>query len=354
MGQGRMPRLSSPVRGVLLGVTALMAALGFTRMWDDIERKAFDAMTVLSAPQRSVLPITIIGIDEPSFAQVGQRWPWPRSLHARLVDRLAEAGAAVIAFDIVFAEASVPAEDAAFAAAIGRAGNVVLAADHAFHETAFFRQWLRVDPLLAFTEAGALPGLATIELDADGVARQAPQGDDALWRQAIRAFQRARPGVIPGAALPEGALIRHLGAAHTFPYISYYQALNGDASIPPDFFRDQIVLIGRDVRSSPEAGAAHADMFPTPFLAGSRVLTPGVEIHATLIENAIAGMGVAPAPVLPRLRCSLRPCSLRRSPYSAGIPAGARPGCSRWARRPRPAAMGCSSCGASGCRRSPP
>ena len=49
------------------------------------------------------LPVKIIDIDDESLARFGQ-WPWPRPVIARLVERLTQAGAAVIAFDIVFAE----------------------------------------------------------------------------------------------------------------------------------------------------------------------------------------------------------------------------------------------------------
>src|SRR3990172_13379733 len=49
------------------------------------------------------VPVKIVDIDDASLARLGQ-WPWPRTLLARLVDRLAEMGAAAIAFDIVFAE----------------------------------------------------------------------------------------------------------------------------------------------------------------------------------------------------------------------------------------------------------
>lgn len=47
--------------------------------------------------------VRIIDIDEESIERLGQ-WPWPRTQIAELTDRLAEAGAAAIAFDIVFAE----------------------------------------------------------------------------------------------------------------------------------------------------------------------------------------------------------------------------------------------------------
>lgn len=48
-------------------------------------------------------PVRIIDIDEPSLARFGQ-WPWPRSLIADLTKRLMEAGAAAVAFDLVFVE----------------------------------------------------------------------------------------------------------------------------------------------------------------------------------------------------------------------------------------------------------
>ena len=48
-------------------------------------------------------PVLIVDIDEPSLKQVGQ-WPWPRTIMAQLVDKLHKAGAAVIAFDVLFSE----------------------------------------------------------------------------------------------------------------------------------------------------------------------------------------------------------------------------------------------------------
>ena len=48
-------------------------------------------------------PVRIVDIDEAALAEFGQ-WPWPRTIVARLVDKLTEKGASVIAFDVVFAE----------------------------------------------------------------------------------------------------------------------------------------------------------------------------------------------------------------------------------------------------------
>lgn len=49
-------------------------------------------------------PVRIIDIDDESIRRIGQ-WPWPRTTMAKLNDRLSEAGAAVLAYDIVFSEA---------------------------------------------------------------------------------------------------------------------------------------------------------------------------------------------------------------------------------------------------------
>lgn len=48
-------------------------------------------------------PVRIIDIDEDSIAKIGQ-WPWPRTTVARMNDRLNDAGAAVIAYDMIFSE----------------------------------------------------------------------------------------------------------------------------------------------------------------------------------------------------------------------------------------------------------
>src|SRR5580658_3608635 len=48
-------------------------------------------------------PIIVVGIDGSSIAEIG-RWPWPRTVFARLVDQLAAAGARAVAFDLLLSE----------------------------------------------------------------------------------------------------------------------------------------------------------------------------------------------------------------------------------------------------------
>lgn len=63
----------------------------------------FDSYQRIKPRPYTPLPVKIVDIDEASLQKLGQ-WPWPRTRIAELVDRLRAAGAAAIAFDVVFAE----------------------------------------------------------------------------------------------------------------------------------------------------------------------------------------------------------------------------------------------------------
>ena len=63
-------------------------------------------------PQHPDQPVLIVGIDSKSLAEYGQ-WPWPRDLLARLVHTLHAGEPLALGLDMVFAEPSAPADDAA-------------------------------------------------------------------------------------------------------------------------------------------------------------------------------------------------------------------------------------------------
>ena len=275
---------------------AIAGLASLTPAWRHVEFKLLDWMMVASAPNKSAFPITVVGIDESSFYELGLQWPWPRRLHAELIDKLVEAGAAVIVFDIVFAEPSNVADDKRMADSIRRAGNVVLAADRVYRESSSVRQWTRLDPLPAFVEAGAQIGLATVALDRDLVVRQVPESMDSIWRSVIVRLIREHPEITPNLGVSPGSLIRYVGGDHTFPYVSYHELVKPTGSIPPEFFKDQVVIIGRDVKASPDAESAQADLFATPFLASTGWLTPGAEVHANIIETMLGRSAVTHLP----------------------------------------------------------
>lgn len=71
--------------------------------------------------------IVIVKIDDETLRQIG-RWPWQRRYYAQLADRLSEAGAKRIFFDIPFYGTTNPTDDRMFAGALQRSGRAVLAA----------------------------------------------------------------------------------------------------------------------------------------------------------------------------------------------------------------------------------
>jgi adenylate cyclase len=97
VGAGRMVAL--PLLALLIGI----------RIWDPapveaVRVRTFDAFQFLE-PRSPVetRPVVVVDVDEASLRALGQ-WPWPRTRVAELCRKLIDAGAALIAFDVVFAE----------------------------------------------------------------------------------------------------------------------------------------------------------------------------------------------------------------------------------------------------------
>src|SRR5262249_38970379 len=143
----------------------------------------------------------IVAVDEPSFAEVGLQWPWPRGLHANLVKALREAGAKAIGLDVIFAEPSADkAADAALAAALGP--DVTLAGDQTVIATRQADQVMRIEPLPELLATGAKPGIASIALDNDGTLRRIPRYPDGF------AAVLARSAGVASSDIPDEALLQ--------------------------------------------------------------------------------------------------------------------------------------------------
>lgn len=106
-------RFSFPLRILpYLAVLACAALVAFdpAKVLSLARDRVFDAYQRISPrvyadPATKGLPgVLYVDIDDSSLAKLGQ-WPWPRTLLATLIDKLNAAGAKVIVFDIVFAEA---------------------------------------------------------------------------------------------------------------------------------------------------------------------------------------------------------------------------------------------------------
>jgi adenylate cyclase len=96
-----------PGPGTLVALSLLLAAIAI-RIADpapveNFRVKTFDLYQNLSPRPIGNHPVAIVDLDEKSLNEFGQ-WPWPRSLVAKLIDKLGAAGVLVVGFDTIFAE----------------------------------------------------------------------------------------------------------------------------------------------------------------------------------------------------------------------------------------------------------
>lgn len=89
--------------GLLLVMAMTMLRMNDPQPVRDLREATFDQFQKWSPRPYEDMPVKVIDIDEASLKAFGQ-WPWPRDRIALLVQRLADAGAAAIAFDILFSE----------------------------------------------------------------------------------------------------------------------------------------------------------------------------------------------------------------------------------------------------------
>ena len=273
---------------IVVATGAALLAVAPTSPWKLIEARAFDYFSTLLPPPVAADSPVIVAVDEPSFAEIGLQWPWPRSLHGRLVDALRKAGAKAIGVDIIFAEPSAdPAADAALVGTLGP--DVTLAGDETLIRTPHADQTMRVEPLPEFLAAGARAGIASIVLDSDGTLRRVPRYPDG-FAAVLAASAGATTPQVPG-----GALLQTFGPARTFPTVSYYQALSPDEFLPRNFFRGKLVIVGLSLQAAPAADAGGANSFATSFTLRSRHLVSGAEVQATIYENITRHLFIAAA-----------------------------------------------------------
>jgi adenylate cyclase len=102
----RIMRSERTLTLVLIGLVLATYYLGMPLL-DQLERNVFDIRYRLRAPLTPSEDIALVVVDDLALEKLG-RWPWPRTIYADLVNRLSQAGARVIAFDMTFLEPDTP------------------------------------------------------------------------------------------------------------------------------------------------------------------------------------------------------------------------------------------------------
>lgn len=338
-----------------------LAHLAIPGLFDRFSLFAFDIYQ-RAAPREALddTPVLIVDIDERSLKEIGQ-WPWPRTVVAQMLDKLREAGAAVVAFDVLFSEpdrtspqallalltargasaeearrllSKMPEPDAQLAEAMTRAevvtgfnlvqgddgGKPVAKSSFAIVGEAGADPYVFVEDfagavaaLPEFQNAAKGNGFVNQISDWDNVVRRVPlllrlggKPVPSLAAEAMRVGLGARPTFIVryagaqmersfgentglnavqlqipalGRALPvptdrAGQVTLHYARPDQRRYVSAADILSG--KFDPARVADRLVLVGA-------SAAGLNDLKATPIAPN----TPGVEVHAQLIEQIL-------------------------------------------------------------------
>jgi CHASE2 domain-containing sensor protein len=226
--------------------------------------------------------VAVVAIDDATFSDLGEQWPFPRSLHARAIDRLTAAGAKTIVYDVQFTEPTRPREDLALLDAVARAGGVVLATTET--DGRGRTNVLGGDENLA--DARAKAAAANLVTEAGGLVRRFPYSVGGLRSIAVTTAAQVAGEPPDGAGFAAGgAWIDYSGPPGTVPTVSFSDVVRGRADTR--LLRDRIVVIGA---TAPTLRDVHA----TP-LSDDQLMS-GPEVQANAIATALRGLPLRQAP----------------------------------------------------------
>lgn len=252
---------------------------------------------------RTSQPIIIAAVDDKSVDWIDQNlkfgWPWPREFWGRVCQYLDKAGAKVIVFDISFQQRSVYqnelGDDDNFAELVKAVKTPIVFASHVKDGTnAPFAPPI-VNPIFG----------ATNVLD-DRILRDYPQTVGSSATLARKAVEIVDPEATEKTPDP---FFLHYHGPHqdakgnrTYKYLAVGALISAainpeDKSVDPSIFKDKIVILG----------AIHSGAYDLKSMPLSP-LYPGVEVHATAIDNLLSGQFVKPVPLTAQIPLVLGLC----------------------------------------------
>lgn len=285
---------------IIFGTLACLLMLQW-RATSAFDNMFYDQLSAASrpAPDHDIL---IINIDEQSLAELG-KWPWPRTNHADLIEKLNVDRPRSILLDILVSEASNVRDDRALAVAMRKSTPVYLPVNFATpgSDGRAFDVELPI-PLLA--EAAAGIGHVNILYDTDGIVRKVnicfqPEAGRLQWRHLAELIYRNGGGASPAYKALQSCnqpLLLPYARRDSFTEISYSDALNGD--IPAELVRDKDILIG-------VSAAGMGDIYAAPFGDGSAI--SGIEIMANMVSTLRTNSFIRPLEVVGLTLLSLLP-----------------------------------------------
>ena len=258
----------------MIATVACVTLFGMLNVVAIAELKTLDTLRISHPPHPD---ITLVAIDNKSLEQIG-RWPWNRSIHADLLNKLVMVNPQAVAFDVNFAETQDVKNDTALAKAVAHAKFPVVLPVQALYVKGSVAPEKALVPIeMLRSKANVQLGHVNISLAADGAARLLPQ-TIAIARDSYTPFGAVIAGLLHAPYPTSGMYaIAFAGPAGTFPTYSVSDVLAG--KIARDVLSDKIILIGATV----------SDLHDTVSVPLGNGVMAGVEWNANVIDNVLLG-----------------------------------------------------------------
>ena len=290
---------------LLSGLVLTVGGLGKERL-NRLDLRFADWVQETRGPRNAPKGVVIVAIDDFSLQQAANadlsqdpllqdlnQWPWPRRVHVKVLERLFEAGASAVGFDLLFEAPSSHGadDDAAFARALRRYRDRVALGVQVLSGRGPVASMSLLDltPALQPADQSLNRGLLNGSPDRDGVIRRRPGHSAVEMRQHL------------GSSVPDGLaktlleltnadinlndepldLLDPYGPPGTIPTLSIWELLDANAFFTikkSGMLTDATVLVG-------PTAAVFQDLHPAVF-SGAQGM-PGVELHATEVANRL-------------------------------------------------------------------
>jgi len=290
-------------------VILLTLFLNLTYPVEELNRRLSDLEFRLQRARPTSAHVVLVVIDDASLRRIG-RWPWRRSVLARLVRQSSANHPAAIGLDIVLSEPGPPREDQELAQALREAGNVVLAS----RLSSSPQDGLWIDPLRELVQATAGIGHVQALTGPDGICRSLPvqelTASGPRWALALEVFRVATKAQVQATShgvLADKTFLWTEGRPEStstpagekfvpaLALVDFRKQLTPD-QVPPSFqtvsavdllesgpvpdLRGKVLLVGLTAIDA-------SDRVLTP--VSDRLPMPGVELHANFLDALMEG-----------------------------------------------------------------